>query len=64
MAWGLKALFTLSNAVRDILGSNIARYMLLFIASEFHLLFYISRTLPNTFALIVGIWHLNIILAL
>ena len=57
MAWGLKALLTLSNAVRDILGANIARYMLLFVASQFHLLFYtrISRTLPNTFALIVGI---------
>ena len=41
-------------AVRRVYGSSIANWMAALTAVQFHFLFYASRPLPNTFALVLG----------
>ncbi|ORY88336.1 Alg9-like mannosyltransferase family-domain-containing protein [Leucosporidium creatinivorum] len=44
------SLIFLSRRVRAAFGSNVARYTLLITATQFHVTFWMSRTLPNMFA--------------
>ncbi|VDL66036.1 unnamed protein product [Nippostrongylus brasiliensis] len=41
-----------ARAVRRHFGAEAAMFLRIIVASQFHMLFYASRTLPNTFALI------------
>ena len=50
----LVALFSFYQAVRDRCGTGTARMFLIVTLTQFHLMFYMSRTLPNIFALILG----------
>ena len=47
------ALGRFRRALRRKLGSPTAAAFMLLTATQFHLPFYMSRTLPNTFALIL-----------
>lgn len=51
----LLGLFMFTQAVREKFGRVTASLLLLITASQFHFMFYMSRTLPNTFALILGL---------
>jgi alpha-1,6-mannosyltransferase len=57
------ALVLFANNVRRAFGSGTARWFLLLQASQFHLLFYASRTLPNMFAFPLGMCLLACVLA-
>ena len=48
----ISALVKFQSSLKDKFGSNLANFHLLITLSQFHLIFYSSRTLPNTFALI------------
>ena len=47
------ALARLQNSVSTTLGSDVAAWLFIITALQFHLPFYLSRTLPNTLATIV-----------
>jgi len=47
------ALARLQNSVTTTLGSDVASWLLIITAVQFHLPFYLSRTLPNTLATII-----------
>lgn len=44
----------LRRAVRTKLGSTVSVFLTIITVCQFHFLFYASRPLPNTFALILG----------
>lgn len=47
------ALARLQNSVAKTVGSDVAAWLLIITALQFHLPFYLSRTLPNTLATII-----------
>ena len=48
------ALFQYRNAVRERFGRGVARWLLIITVTQFHFMFYMSRPLPNTYALAIG----------
>lgn len=48
------ALVRFRYAVQTAYGRNAARWYLAFQATQFHVMYYASRTLPNMFALAIG----------
>eukprot|EP01128_Nolandella_sp_AFSM9_P000251 TRINITY_DN10423_c0_g1_i1.p1 TRINITY_DN10423_c0_g1~~TRINITY_DN10423_c0_g1_i1.p1 ORF type:complete len:533 (+),score=72.24 TRINITY_DN10423_c0_g1_i1:54-1601(+) len=60
---GLSALFSFANALSGHLGSTTSVFLLLVYAVQFHPLYYISRPLPNVFALtVVTYMYTNLLL--
>ena len=54
----LTALVRLRSAVSATLGPDVGIWLMLLTAIQFHAPFYMSRTLPNTFATIITTWGL------
>ena len=48
------AFISFSKAVQDVFNERVARFTILLTAFQAHLPFYMSRTLPNTFALAIS----------
>lgn len=48
------SLIYLARRVRSAFGYKTAKYLLWITATQFHLMFWLSRTLPNSFAFPLG----------
>lgn len=48
------------RAVRKSLGATVSAFLAIITSCQFHFLFYASRPLPNTFALILGMFGIRI----
>ena len=59
---GLSVVYSLNKFQQQIgkqFGRDVAKYLVFITISQFHLMFYISRPLPNIFALAVGKSSIN-----
>ena len=50
----LVGLYSFSNAIEEKFGKCVKQLLMIITASQFHFMFYMSRPLPNTFALSFG----------
>ena len=50
----LAGLYSFSNAIEEKFGKRVKQLLMIITASQFHFMFYMSRPLPNTFALSFG----------
>ena len=56
----LSGLFPFANAIEDKFGRRVKQLLLVITATQFHFIFYMSRPLPNTFALSLGEFRPNL----
>ncbi|KAJ6226973.1 Dol-P-Man:Man(7)GlcNAc(2)-PP-Dol alpha-1,6-mannosyltransferase [Anaeramoeba flamelloides] len=60
MTW--LSLTNLRSAIDQVISKKAGTFFVLLTSTQFHLLFYSSRTLPNTFALILAIYSISALL--
>lgn len=58
----LLGLSRLRKAVKKVYGQEISGYFILILCSQFHILFYAGRPLPNTLALLLVCWAVALFL--
>ena len=56
---GLLAFSKFCKSIATKFGKDVGKIMVVLTVTQFHFLFYISRPLPNTFALILG-WYTHV----